>query len=91
MLASYGNKSLKVGLSIQKSQVISVVQMYLLWLNTTKEHSQSVTDGNILAVAAPAIPTALVSRGAVGKQTVRGTWEWEGYHETFLSSLVHNM
>ena len=59
VLASYGNKSLKVGLPIQKSQVISVVQMYLLWLNTTKEHSQSVTDGNILAVAAPAVPTAL--------------------------------
>ena len=54
-------QTLKVGLSIQGNQVKSVVQKYLLWLNTTKEHSQSVTDGNrdILAVAAPAVPTAL--------------------------------
>ena len=30
-------------------------------------------------------------KGAVGKQPVRGDWEWEGIRFIYLSLIVHNM
>ena len=60
MLASYGNKSHEVGLANFRKLVSKSVMMRLLsWQSTTKKHSQSAIDDNILAVAILATPIAL--------------------------------
>ena len=56
LMATKASKSIcqfrKIGYKISGTEVFAM-------LATTKEHSQSVTDGSILAVAALAVPTAL--------------------------------